>query len=155
VCGVAHSLVKLDRGAEALPLIDDCVRRAAATNVAPEMLPCLIDLRLRHFEKARDAVGCRQTAEMWEGLKRTDADSLYDAACMRAVTAAVFRAADASPAGRAQADAEADRAVALLTRAVAAGYKDAAHVERDTDLDALRDREDLAKLVRRLEGRRD
>ena len=70
-------------------------------------------LRLRHFEKARDAAGCRQTAQMWEKLKRTDTDSLYNSTRMRAVTAAVFRTADKCPDGGKQADAEARTAVAL------------------------------------------
>jgi hypothetical protein len=111
-----------------------------------------MDLRLRHFEKAGDGVGCRQTAEMWEGLKRGDADSLYAAARMRAVTAAVFRAADTSPAGGAQAAAEAERAMAWLKQAVAAGYKNAARVKQDKDLDALRERADFTSLVTTLQG---
>jgi tetratricopeptide (TPR) repeat protein len=145
--GVADSLVKLDRGAEALPVIDECVRRATGQVVDPRLLPCLMDLRLRHFEKARDAAGCRQTAAMWEGLKRTDADSMYNAARLRAVTAAVFRAADRSPAGGTQADAEADRAMAWLKQAAAAGYRNAAHLKQDKDLAALRDRADFSRVV--------
>jgi tetratricopeptide (TPR) repeat protein len=153
--GVAASLVTLDRGAEAVPLIDTCVERAAGKNLQPYLLPGVINLRLRHFEKIKDAAGCRQTAEMWENLKRTDADSLYNAARMRAVTAAVLRAADRSPEGGKQADAEADRAMARLKQAVAAGYKNAAHLKQHRDLDALRDRADFTKLVMMLEGVRD
>jgi hypothetical protein len=92
---------------------------------------------------------------MWEDLKRTDADSLYKAARMRGVTAAVFRATDTSPEGSRQADAEADRAMTWLKQAIAAGYKDAAQVQQDRELAALRDREDFTKLVTRLEGNRD
>src|SRR5262249_32535034 len=121
----------------------------------PGLLAGVTVLRLRHFEKAGDAAGCRQTAEMWEGLKRTDADSLYDAACMRAVTAAVLREADRSPEGARQADAEARRAGAWLRRAVAAGYRNAAHMKQDRDLDALRDRADFTEIVGALEGTRD
>ena len=40
--------------------------------------------------------------------------------------------------------------MAWLKQAVAAGYKDAAHMERDKDLDALRDREDFKKLLAEL-----
>src|SRR5262249_25148929 len=87
---VAESLSAPDRGAEAVPGLDDCVRRATGKVVEPGLLPGVMVLRLRHFEKAKDAAGCRRTAEMWEDLKRTDADSLYNAACMRAVTAAVL-----------------------------------------------------------------
>ena len=46
-------------GAEAVPIIDDCRQRGAGSIVAPRLLPSLLVLRLRHFEKMRDAVGCR------------------------------------------------------------------------------------------------
>jgi hypothetical protein len=74
---------------------------------------------------------------------------------MRAVTAAVVRAAETSSAGRTQADADAERAMAWLKEAVAAGYKDAARLKQDRDLDALRDRADFTKLATALEGNRD
>jgi serine/threonine protein kinase len=160
---VAESLAQLGRGAEAVLLSDECFRRATAKDPRaagkgcchPGLLPGVLTVRLRHFEKAKDAAGCRQTAEMWEKLQRTDADSLYNAACFRAVTAAVLRAADKAPAGARQADAEAVRALDWLKQAVAAGYKNAAHLKQDKDLDALRDRADFTKLVTALEGARD
>src|SRR5207249_389236 len=88
---VVDSLVALNRGAEAVPIIDDCVRRATGRVIAPSLITGLIELRLRHFEKAKDAGGCRASAELWEKQQRTDAGSLYDAACFRAITAAVVR----------------------------------------------------------------
>jgi serine/threonine protein kinase len=151
--GVAHCLANLNRSAEALPVIDECLRHTAGKALRPYLLPGVIDLRLRHFEKLGDAAGCRQTAAMWEDLKRTDADSLYRAARLRAVTAAVCRAANPPPAGRTQADAEADRAMAWLEQAVAAGYTNAAHISQDRDLDALRSRADFTGLVTRLRAR--
>jgi hypothetical protein len=39
-----------------------------------------------------------------------------------------------------------------LRDAVAKGYKDAAHMKKDTDLDPLRSREDFKKLVAELEA---
>jgi hypothetical protein len=93
---------------------------------------------------------CRLNAAMWEKSNRADAASLYNAACHRAFTAAVLRAADSSPAGTKQADAEAEKAMAWLRKAVAAGYKNAAHMEKDKDLDALREREDFKKLLAEL-----
>jgi eukaryotic-like serine/threonine-protein kinase len=45
------------------------------------------------------------------------------------------------------------RAVVILRRAAAAGYKDVAQMKKDTDLDALRDREDFKKLVADLEAK--
>jgi hypothetical protein len=46
----------------------------------PNWIPTLLDLRLRCFEKANDAAGCRATAEMWEQLGGANAESLYTAA---------------------------------------------------------------------------
>jgi serine/threonine protein kinase/tetratricopeptide (TPR) repeat protein len=145
--GLAESLVKLDRAAEAVPVIDECVERAAGKAVDPHLLSAVLRLRLRHFEKEKDASGCRTTAEIWEKLKRTDAGSLYDAACIRAVAAAVIRAGNKSEIAARDATAEADRAMAGLKQAVAAGYRDGEHMQKDSDLDALRDREDFKKLV--------
>jgi hypothetical protein len=150
---IAESLIQLDRGAEALSLIDNCLRRAVGKTVDCRLIPEVIDLRLRYFAKTKDTAGCRATAEMWENLMRTDANSLYTAACMRAVTAAVIKAdpkiakADATL----PAQEEADKAMAWLQQAVAAGYQNAKHIKADQDLNPLRDRDDFRKLVQALE----
>jgi tetratricopeptide (TPR) repeat protein len=63
---------------------------------------------------------------------------------MRAVTAAVLRATDPTPNGTQQADAEADRAIEWLNKALAAGY----NIERlanARDLDTLRARDDFPR----------
>lgn len=150
---LAESLVMLDRGGEAVVIIDDCTKRAAGKVVNPRLIPFLMDLRLRAFEKTKDAAGCRSTAEKWENLNRTDAESLYTAACMRSVTATVLRAYDKSEKAVNDANTEADQAIAWLTKAVAAGYKDADHMKKDKDLDALRDRPDFQKLLTELEAK--
>jgi serine/threonine protein kinase len=150
---VANSLVALNRGAEAVPLIDECVRHAPGKLVEPALLPSVLTLRLRYFARMEDAAGCRQTAALWESLKRTDAASLYKAACMRAVTTAVLREAD--PGNAAQIDAQAEQAIAWLKQAVAAGYRNATLLKRDRELDALRDRADFARIVTQLEGHPD
>ena len=41
--------------------------------------------------------------------------------------------------------------MALLKQAVAKGYKDAAHMKKDKDLDPLREREDFKQLLAELE----
>ncbi|SRR5258708_2121744 len=66
---------------------------------------------------------------------------LYDFACVYAVASG--KIADKK-------QEYADRAMALLHKAVKAGYKDAAHMAKDTDLDALRGREDFKKLMESL-----
>jgi hypothetical protein len=45
----------------------------------------------------------------------------------------------------------ADRAMELLRTAVNAGFKDAAHLKQDRDLDPLRDRADFRQLLAELE----
>jgi hypothetical protein len=145
--GVAASLVFLDRGAEAVPIIDECLKRAEGKVVHPLMIPRVMYIRMLHFQKIKDAAGCRTTAEMWDKLKRTDIASLYDAACKWAITAAVTRATDKSERAAKVANADADKAMAWLRKAVAAGFQNVDLMKTDRDLDALRDREDFQKLL--------
>ena len=123
------------------------MQRANGKVVNPRMVPTVMDIRLRHFARAKDPAGCRATAERWEALKRTDAGSLYGAACMRAVTAAVLRAQDNSETATKDAAAEDDQAMTWLQKAVTAGFRNTGLVNRDRDLDALRGRSDFRKLV--------
>jgi hypothetical protein len=148
---LAESLVAANRSQEASPMIDECLRLAAGKNVDSSVLFSAYNARLRIFQKAKDAAGCRQTAEMWEKLNRTDSDSLYTAACFRSVTASALRAADKSPGANRSADEEANRAMALLKQAIGAGYKDAGNLKKDKDLDPLRTRDDFKKLTAELE----
>ena len=46
-----------------------------------------------------------------------------------------------------------DAAMKLLHDAVSKGWKDAAHMKKDTNLNPLRPREDFQKLVAELEGK--
>jgi hypothetical protein len=147
MCGVASCLVAVHRGTEAVSVIDECIRLAAGKVVDPQILPVMIDLRLRHFETTGDAAKCRQTAVMWDKLNRTDSASLYRSACLHAVTAKVLRVAGKSTTGTDQFALEADNAMAWLKQAVAAGYKDAAQFNKDSDLNCLRNREDFKQLA--------
>jgi hypothetical protein len=103
----------------------------------------------------KDAASCLAAAAEYENLKRTDAAGLYDAACNRALCAAVIPedpktpVADAARLTREQADL----AMAWLSQAVAAGFTDAAHMKRDADLDSLREREDFRRLLAELEAK--
>ncbi len=53
-----------------------------------------------------------------------------------------------------QGEQYAARAVDLLRQAVAEGYKDVAHLRKDPDLDALRQRADFKKLLSELEAKK-
>ncbi|HEX4590030.1 MAG TPA: serine/threonine-protein kinase, partial [Gemmataceae bacterium] len=118
MAGISICLAELDRAAEAVPLIDAFLRTAAGKTMNPALIAQLMEVRLRHFEKAKDSAGCRTTAEMWESLERSDASSLYDAACYRAVAAAVGEQAPGADSARV-ARADADRAIAWLRKAIA------------------------------------
>src|SRR5262249_49134671 len=116
----------------------------------------LAESRLRRFRKDKDAAGCLAAAAEYEALKRTDAGSLYDAVCNRAVCPAVIpedpKTSGADAARLAQ--EQADLAMAWLHQAVAAGYKNAGHMKQDKDLDALRERDDFKKLLADLQAKK-
>ncbi len=150
---LAASLLRLDRGVEAIPLLDEFLAKARTSPAVDlRLIPVALSLRAKHFQKTGDPAGCRATAEMWEKLNRTDADSLYNAACFRAVTAAVQAKTPGADAARLAKD-DADRAMSWLLKAVQAGYKDSAHMRKDTDLDPLREREDFKTLLAELEAK--
>jgi tetratricopeptide (TPR) repeat protein len=145
-----------DKPAEAakrIQMIDEWCRQSAGKIVHPTLIPNLMFSRLRHFARTRDAAGCRQTAEMWEQLKRTDDGSLYNAACCRAITSSVYEHDPKTPmAVRTRlAGEEADRAMSWLKQAVLAGFNDVANLATDKDLSALRKRDDFKKLFSELE----
>jgi tetratricopeptide (TPR) repeat protein len=73
-----------------------------------------------------------------------DAGQLYAAACCYALCVPL--------ADMAANEKRAARAVELLRQAFARGYKDAAHMKRDTDLDALRGRDDFKQLLAEMEA---
>jgi len=149
---VARSLLQLDRGSEAVPIIDECLERAAGKVLDPRVIPTAMVLRAQHFQWMRDPAGCRATAEMWEKLNRGDPESLYSSARYRAITAAVIRAANSSTSAAQKADAEANRAMEWLRKAVAAGYKNATQLAQDKDFDVLRDRDDFKQLLATVEA---
>ena len=72
------------------------------------------------------------------------ADQGYNIACVHAV-------ASGKIANRKQ--EYADRSMDWLRRAVTAGFNDAKHMKKDSDLDALRERDDFKKLIADLEAK--
>ncbi len=85
-------------------------------------------------------------AELIVSAKTLDVSSLYNSACVFAECAAASKDDDT------QQNKYADRAMAMLKQAVTAGWKDAAHIRKDTDLDPLRQREDFNKLLAEMEA---
>ena len=79
------------------------------------------------------------TADELAAAGNLTAEQSYNLACSYALAAAKLPPADA---GRA-----AGRAVALLRQALAQGFRDFAHLAKDSDLTALRGRADFAELL--------
>jgi serine/threonine protein kinase/tetratricopeptide (TPR) repeat protein len=77
-------------------------------------------------------------------LSNWNAGQWYDFACVYAVASG--KVADKK-------QEYADRAMELLQKAVKSGYKDAARMKKDPDLDFLREREDFKKLLAELEAK--
>ena len=78
-----------------------------------------------------------EVAELTKSLN-WNASQWYDFACIYSLATSKFADKKQEYAGR---------AIELLTKAVKAGYKDAAHMATDTDLDPLRNRDDFKKLL--------
>jgi tetratricopeptide (TPR) repeat protein/tRNA A-37 threonylcarbamoyl transferase component Bud32 len=78
--------------------------------------------------------------------------TLYNLACAYALCSTAARGRDRGPAPAEAGGVSwcADRAMAVLKRAVAAGYSDAPLMRRDVDLDPLRPRRDFQELLRDL-----
>jgi tetratricopeptide (TPR) repeat protein len=146
----------LGQHTEALKLYDKTLaQRQAKLGVGhPDVLKSIREMagfRLHSFAKTGDTAGCRAMVAMGEKPAPTDPAGCYDLACYRAVMAAVLRAGG-NPSAATQADAEADRAMAWLTKAVAAGYKEVSQMKQNKDLDSLRARPDFQKLVADLDA---
>jgi hypothetical protein len=149
---------RVGRRAEAVKLGEEilALQKARLGPDHPDTIQTQMAVAISLLELGRGGAAvaaARQAIELFEKRNGTDASSLYNAACYRAVTAAAIRASDQSAQGAKEADAEADRAMAWLKQAVAAGWRNAAHLAADHDLDALRARDDFKALVAELERR--
>jgi serine/threonine protein kinase/tetratricopeptide (TPR) repeat protein len=94
-----------------------------------------------------------RTAETCRDLGYDAAEDAYDAACALSQCVAIVSKHDKLDDKQRKEAAQfyGDTAMRLLRDAVSKGYKDVAHMKKDTDLDPLRQREDFQKLVAELE----
>ena len=102
--------------------------------------------------KQEDAV---HTAETCRGLGWDAPANAYDAACFLSRCVPVVAKHDKLDDERRKEAAQfySDVAMKLLRDAVSKGYKNVALLQKDTDLDPLRQREDFQKLIAELEGK--
>jgi hypothetical protein len=96
-----------------------------------------------------------RTAETCRDLGWDPAGDTYDAACSLSLCVPIVAKHDKLDDKRRKEAAQfySDAAMKLLREAVSKGYKDVAHMKKDTDLDPLRQREDFKKLIAELEGK--
>lgn len=74
-------------------------------------------------------------------------DSCYNAACMFAKAAVLALKTPLVAGSQTRPQIYTDRAVALLRRAVAMGFRDSSQLARDPDLDGIRDHPDFRLLM--------
>jgi serine/threonine protein kinase len=133
----ANILLRLNRTVEALVELDRALE--------------LDDGLLRTHLRLARAIALARTGEPARALAEADAlaaetklmtGQLYDLACAYSLATGTRGALPPADADRAAA-----RAVELLRRAFANGYRDVAHMLKDSDLDSLRHRVDYADLL--------
>jgi tetratricopeptide (TPR) repeat protein len=113
----------------------------------------------RHEREVDGTVSAKTRAALGEVFQRlerstiTDPGGLYNLACLYSALSGLRPLGKALPADRTQREQTeaADRAMTALRRAVAAGWKNAAHMRHDSDLHALRSRMDFQVLLLDLE----
>ena len=136
----AEALTDLHRHAEAVKDWD----RAIELDDGPNR-PRLRLQRAMIARPAGDHAKAAAEAEVQAAGDKVTAATLYDCACVFAICSAGCK----DDVDRKK--QYADRAMAVLTKAVAAGYADPAHLTADDDLATLRNRDDFKALVAGLE----
>jgi serine/threonine protein kinase/tetratricopeptide (TPR) repeat protein len=126
---------------------------AAARKRLDEMLPYRQSYRnqLRWLTQTcaerGDRAGAVAAAEKGRDRDWDAPADAYDAAGALALCIGIAQKSE----GRADAQFYADEAMKMLRDAIAKGFMDAAHMKQNTDLDALRGREDFTKMLAELE----
>jgi serine/threonine protein kinase len=89
----------------------------------------------------------RRAESLLQNLPNPDTVAIYDLACTQALIGGRLGRDGEDAAERERYES---RAMKTLSRAIAVGYKDVGNISGDTDLDALRDRDDFKKLLAEL-----
>jgi hypothetical protein len=105
----------------------------------------LAEAKLALGQHARAAATLLEQRQIWEN----DADGLYSLACglAQCVLPAAKDLAGSPQKRQAECQRYVDLSLEALRQAVAAGYRDAAHIWRDADLAPLRSRKEIHALV--------
>jgi serine/threonine-protein kinase len=102
--------------------------------------------RLELGDVAGGTADIRRALQIWDGLPTRTGEHWFETACCHATLADLARRAGSDgPAG--EASAEADKAMALLNKAVSMGFREFAKYDDETALDGLRSRADFQLLM--------
>jgi eukaryotic-like serine/threonine-protein kinase len=158
VAAALQQLGKLDEAATATQKATDLNDKMLKANPKDpenndrrlELLTLQGDLARENKQPAAAMKLFRSSVKARESVSTPTPEQIYDLACTRAKLAAA--AADSgSGLSPAEARAEADQAMAALRRSVAAGFNSAEKIQKDTDLESLRNRDDFKKLIQELQ----
>jgi tetratricopeptide (TPR) repeat protein len=150
---LALSYAALGRHAEALKFHEETLALMKATLGPdhPDTLRSMGNLALSYAALGRHAEALKLHEETLALQKATlgpdhpdTLNTIYNIACVHALM--IPKSSDPAR--------EADLAMEWLRKAVAAGYKNLAHMKQDTDLDPLRKRDDFQKLMTELEAKK-
>jgi tetratricopeptide (TPR) repeat protein len=157
VAKLDHAIGRLDEArtecSRAVAILDKLAKKYPQFPASRVDLP--ISLRQRGLleyaagQFAPAAAANRRAIELFEGQNLWN-QTLYELACCYALQARLA-GKDGSGVPADAAPAEADKAMDLLRKAVAAGYQDVYDLRTDAGLDPLRQRDDFRKLLTELE----
>jgi serine/threonine protein kinase/tetratricopeptide (TPR) repeat protein len=133
---MVRSAEQRGQATEARKKVDD-VRAILRSRKEADLLP-QVGVWMVSDGRVEEAVA---DAEAVAAMRPTDAKGLYIAGCVLAL------ASGRTGSGPAQAERYASSAIELLRRAIAAGFRDPAHMKEDSDLKALRDRPEFRQLI--------
>lgn len=151
---VGTVLSSMGRGDEAMTEFEEILRLAEGRSVNRLLIPAILERQIRHFASLSDVAACRSRAERWEKHLDGSAEYLSIAAHLWSMTSGAQAKASAGDAAS-LARADADRAMAWLNKAVAAGFDDASELEQNEDYAALRGRQDFKNLLQQIKRLRE
>ena len=115
-----------------------------------ELLPVLLEVRGREFVQASRMGEAVQAVAKLRELKTVTNEQLYNAACVYSLAAAAIKAQKDEQLTAEQSAARQQHiaaALATLREAIAAGWKDFAHMQKDPELTVLRDLPEFKALL--------
>jgi tetratricopeptide (TPR) repeat protein len=154
---------RTDHHAEAIPyyrraieLFERLMRENPEVRTYPLPLAysyCSLGQVMREAGHGSEASDLSQKAlSMFARIDKQGLADLYDLACVRSLSSDLIRSGSTDPSAVERSRHLADRAMEALGQAVAGGYRDLAWIEKDTDLDALRSRDDYKALIAQLKA---